>query len=292
MMNRILFRTTLAHLVLFLTVTVCFSGMSVAQQKGWPRSFNNSGGSLVLYQPQADDWKNYTVVDARSAFSLTPTGGKEAVGVVTFTLQTVVDMDKHTVFLYSPTLTSIYLSPPNTNSAQLQSLVRTFINPSATMTISIEQLTANLNKKTVPAHVAEVNNTPPTIFISFKPAIVLLLNGKPVLAPVGGNVKSVVNANWPLFEDSGSYYLFNSKGWMTSKTLDGNWVATTNLPADFSNVASSPNYPDLKAYIPAPVVPTSPAVFYSSSPAEIVVFKGRPQWAAVTGTQLEYASNT
>ncbi len=47
--------------------------------------------------------------------------------------------------------------------------------------------------------------------------MILLVNGKPVLAPVGGNVKVVVNANWPLFEESGTYYLFNSKGWMTSK---------------------------------------------------------------------------
>ncbi len=39
-------------------------------------------------------------------------------------------------------------------------------------------------------------------------------------------------------------------------------------------------------------MPGSPAVFYSSTPAEIVVFKGQPQWAAVTGTQLLYASNT
>ncbi len=291
-MNRILSRTTLAHLVLLLTLAVCLSGVAVAQQTGWPRSFNNSGGSLVLYQPQVDDWKNYAVVNARSAFAVTPAAGKEAVGVVTFTLQSVVDMDKHTVFLYSPTITKVYLQPPNANSAQLESLVRTFINPSATMTISIERLTASLKKKTAPAHVAEVSNTPPTIFISFKPAMILLVNGKPVLAPVGGNVKAVVNANWPLFEESGTYYLFNSKGWMTSKTLDGGWAATTNLPADFSQVASSPNYPDLKAYIPAPVVPASPAVFYSSSPAEIVVFKGKPEWAAITGTQLLYASNT
>ena len=69
------------------------------------------------------------------------------------------------------------------------------------MTISIERLTASLKKKTAPAHVAEVNNTPPTIFISFKPAIVLLVNDKPVEAPVGGNVKAIVNANWPLFQD-------------------------------------------------------------------------------------------
>lgn len=285
-------RSVVLRSLLFLTLAGCLSGNAVAQQKGWPRSFSNSGGSLVLYQPQVDDWENYSVVDARSAFALTPTGGKESVGVVTFSLQSVVDMDQHTVFLYSPTITSITFPPPNTNSAELEGLVRTFLNPSATMNISIEQLTASLKKKTAPAHVVEVQNTPPSIFISFKPAIILLVNGKPVLAPVGGNVKSVVNANWPLFENSGTYYLFDGKGWMTSKSLSANWVATTNLPPDFSNVASSPNYPDLKAYIPAPVVPSSPSVFFNSTPAEIVVFQGQPQWEAITGTQLLYASNT
>jgi hypothetical protein len=287
-------RSVLVRCLLFLTLSACLGGNLSAQDKAWPRSFSNSGGGLVLYQPQVDDWNNYSVVNARSAFALTPTGGKEQVGVVTFTLQSVVDMDTHNVFLYSPTITNIYLPPPNTNSAELEGLVRTFLNPSATMNISIERLTASLKKKTAPAHVAEVKNDPPTIFISFKPAMILLVNGKPVLAPVGGNIKTVVNANWPLFQDSktSAYYLFNSKGWMTSKTLDGGWVATTNLPADFSQVASSPNFPDLKPYIPAPVVPTSPAVFYSSTPAEIVVFQGQPQWEAITGTQLLYASNT
>ncbi len=143
-MNRIISRSFVVRLALSLALAGCLSGNALAQQTGWPRSFSNSGGSLVLYQPQVDDWKNYSVVNARSAFALTPTGGKECVGVVTFTLQSVVDMDKHTVFLYSPSITNIYLQPPNTNSAPLESLVRTFINPSATMNISIEKLTASL----------------------------------------------------------------------------------------------------------------------------------------------------
>ena len=285
-------RGVVVSCLIVIVVAACLSGIAIAQNPGWPRNLNNSGGTLVLYQPQVDDWKNYSVVDARSAFALTPTGGKEHVGVVTFTLQSVVDMDAHTVFLYSPTITSIYFPPPDTNSAQLEGLVRTFINPSATMTISVEKLTASLKKKTAPAHTAEVQNLPPTVFISFKPAIVLLVNGKPVAAPVGGTVKTVVNANWPLFQEGSTYYLFNGKGWMTATVLSGPWKATSQLPPDFSNVASSPNYKDLQPYIPAPVVPSSPQVFYSATPAEIIVFQGEPQWQAITGTQLLYASNT
>jgi len=288
-------RRVVIRSLFFLVVIACCSSLVVAQNQGWPRTFNKPNGTLVLYQPQVDSWNNYTVVDARSAFSLTPTGGKEHVGVVTFTLQSVVDMDTHNVFLYSPTITSIYFpSKDDSSNAQLDSLVRTFLNPSATMNISIERLTASVKKKTAPAHTVEVQNTPPTIFISMKPAIILLVNGKPVEAPVGTDVKTIVNANWPLFQDSKTtqYYLFNGKGWMTAPSLNGTWASTAQLPASFSAVASSPNYPDLKPYIPAPAVPTSPTVFYSSTPAEIIVFKGQPQWQAITGTQLLFASNT
>jgi hypothetical protein len=266
-----------------------------AQDPGWPRTLKHPNGTLVLYQPQVDDWKQFQTVDARSAFSVTPTGGKEHVGVLVFQMQSTVNMDTHMVYLYSPSITSIYFpSLDPTTTAQMDALVRTFLNPSASMNISLDRMVASVKKKPAPASVAQVKNDPPTIFISFKPAIILLVNGKPVLAPAGGDIKAVVNANWPLFQDtkSSAYYLFDSKGWMTATSLDGNWTSTTQLPSDFSKVKSSPNYPDLKPYIPAPVVPSTPTVFYSSTPAEIIVFKGMPEWAAVTGTQLLYASNT
>ena len=65
------------------------------------------GGKLILYQPQVDDWKNYQEVDARLAFALTPTGGKTHVGVVSMQMQSVVNMDDHTVFLSNPQVTNI-----------------------------------------------------------------------------------------------------------------------------------------------------------------------------------------
>jgi hypothetical protein len=266
-----------------------------AQDTGWPRTFTNSGGKLVLYLPQVDDWQHFQTVDARSAFALTPTGGAEKIGVVTFQIQSTVNMDTHMVYLYSPQITSVYFpSTDAATTAQLEALVKAFLNPAASMNISLDRLVASVKKKPAPAKVAAVVNDPPAIFISFKPAIILLVNGNPVLAPVGGDIKAVVNANWPLFQDSKSkaYYVFNGKGWMTSTQLSSAWTSTNKLPKDFDKVKDSPNYPDLKPYIPAPVVPNSPAVFYSSKPAEIVVFNGTPEWAAITGTQLLYASNT
>ncbi len=91
------------------------------------------------------------------------------------------------------------------------------------MTISLDRLVASVKKDKAPP-VAPLKNDPPTIFISMRPAILLLVNGAPSLAPIANsNLQFVVNANWPLFVEQGksTYYLFDGKGWLTCASLGG-----------------------------------------------------------------------
>jgi len=105
MQNREVGKLTTISSFLFLTLLLTAT-LSMAQDAGWPRTIIQPGGTLVLYQPQVDDWKNYQVVDARMAFTITPTGGKQAVGALTGTMQSAVDMDTHTVLLSNPQITN------------------------------------------------------------------------------------------------------------------------------------------------------------------------------------------
>ena len=158
--------------------------MAPAQDAGWPRQLTRPGGKLILYQPQVDDWKNYQEVDARLAFALTPTGGKTHVGVVTMQMKSAVNMDDHTVFLSDPVVTNIsFPSLDPATTGQMTELMKTFLNPAATLTISLDRLVASVKKGQAPPPVASVNNDPPTIFISMKPAILLLVNGAPIWSP-------------------------------------------------------------------------------------------------------------
>ncbi len=277
---------------------VIFPVLSMAQDPGWPRQITKPGGTLVLYQPQVDDWKDYKEVDARMAFTLTPAGGKSHVGVVTVHLQSAANMDDHTVFLSNPEVTSIsFPSLDPATTAQMDQLMKTFLNPQATMTISLDRLVASVQKTKTPPPTASLNDDPPAIFISFKPAILLLVNGAPTTAPIANsNIEFVVNANWPLFVEKGksTYYLFDSKGWLTGASLQGPWAPAGKLPKDMDKVPQNQNFTTLKAFIPPPPGSTAsyPMVYYSSTPAEILVFGGQPQWTAIPGTQLSYASNT
>jgi len=289
----------LAVISSFVMLIILFpASLSVAQDQGWPRTITKPGGTLVLYQPQVDDWKNYEQVDGRVAFSITPTGGKQHVGVATIELQSATNFDDRTVVLSNPQIKGLYFpSLDAATTAQMDQLVRSFLNPAFTTTISLDRLAASVQKSKTPPPTASLNNTPPAIFISFKPAILLLVNGAATTAPIANtNLQFVVNANWPLFTEQGSstYYLFTGKGWLTNTSLQGNWGPTTSLPPGMSQVPQNQNFTDLAKFIPPPPgsAASYPVVYYSSTPAEIVVFGGKPQWTPIPGTQLSYASNT
>jgi hypothetical protein len=288
--------TSLAFfLSLLLLLLLLFAPMGFGQDPGWPRQLTKPGGTAVLYQPQVDDWQNYQQVDARMALTVTPTGGKTCVGVVTVRMHSTVDLDDHTVLLSDPQITSVtFPSLDPATATKMEQLVRTFLNPAATMTISLDRLVASV-KKTATPPVADVKNDPPTIFMSIRPAILLLVNGEPVMAPIANsNLQFIVNANWPVFVEKGSstYYLFDGKGWLQGNGLPGTWTSTSQLPKQMSKVPENENFADLKAFIPAPAGVAAPNVHYSAAPAELIVFDGRPQWTAIPGTQLSYASNT
>src|SRR5262249_33438252 len=157
---------------------------------------------VVLYQPQVDDWKNYQQVDARMAFTITPTGGQAHVGVVTVQLQSTVNMSDHTVLLSNPQITSVsFPSLDAATSAKRDQLMRPFLTPSPTMNFSGEGRAAG-DKKSSPPPLAQVKNDPPQIFVSIRPAILLQVNGDAATAPIANSsLKFVVNANWPLFLD-------------------------------------------------------------------------------------------
>jgi hypothetical protein len=275
---------------------VALSAIARAQDTGWPREKTVNGVKMVYYQPQVDNWKDFKQLDLRMALTITPPGGKAQPGIATASVQTTVDVQAHLVELTHPVVTSTYFpSLPQDQADKLDKQVRSFLSPNATFTISLDRLVAS-TKKTAPTTLAAVNNAPPTIFISFKPAMLLQLNGDPIKAPIkDSNLEFIVNANWPLFLDkiSSKYYLFDGTAWLTSSVLQSGWVATPTLPAEMSKIPLDPTWGDLKPFIPPkPSTGIAPAIYYSTTPAEIVVFRGLPSFSPISGTQLTYATNT
>ena len=266
-----------------------------AADPGWPREVERGDLKLVYYQPQIESWKDYKLLTARVAFTVTK-AGKSAVGVVKIEAQTRTDTETRTVVIQKITATDVHF--PSLDAAAEQRAKQRFAElfPTAGMTVSLDRLIAALEKTNAPAPKIQTNNDPPPIFVSETPAILLFVDGEPVYAPIDGTgLKFVVNTNWDLFynEATSHYYLLDGDVWRASQALAGPWEATRTLPADMAKLPSGQNFDDVKKMVPSPAVAAKPVrVFFTLKPAEIILFEGKPAWVEIPKTKLGYAKNT
>jgi len=266
---------------------------ALAQDPGWPRKNVQPGGTLITYQPQVDDWKDFTHITWRQAFQLTPTGGKQVIGAATLTGTTNVDNDKHMVVIYGIQVANSYfpdLDPAT--SAEMDHLLREFVPP--VVNIALERVVAYVPKPQTVKSV-ELKNDAPFVFVSYSPAILLAVDGEPALGAIPNTkLKFVVNTQWPLFFDKSQYYLLVGQRWFTAEDPHGPWSVTTTLPKEMEKISKDPHFEGLDKAIPPPAQPNGPIpkIFYSTLPSEVILFDGKPQWANILQTQLLYATNT
>ena len=273
------------------------SGSSVSDP-GWPRQRTNEHGTLVYYQPQVDDWKDFKQLDFRMAFSFTPKGQKEVIGVLVLSANTNVNIDDHSVVLTDFKIKEVHFPSLDPEKAsKMDQLARTFLPPNHTVTMSLDRLVASVEKSKAPAATVKVQNDPPKIFVSDTPAILLNVDGDAERADIAGtNLGFVVNSNFPLFfekESPKDYYLYTGQQWLKSTSMEGSWAPAPKLPGDFTKVANDPKWAEMKKPILTPSAKGKPpTIFYSNKPAEVILFNGQPTYANIPGTQLSYATNT
>jgi hypothetical protein len=260
----------------------------------WPKIFERDGNHVILYQPQLKTWQKYRELVADTAISITPQGGKQILGVISWKADTIANVSTRTVYVHDiEVLSSRFPSLDPAQDTAMQQRVHQ-IYPTMTFTISLDRMIASLEKANTPVESIPLSPEIPTIFVSTVPAISLMVNGKPVLAPIEGTtLQYVVNTNWNLFYDNANYYLLTAKTWLKSKQIAGPWVATTRLPDDMAKLPKNQNWDDVLAAVPPPAgAPTAPKVFVTEKPAELIVFRGQPVYAPIPGTSLSYATNT
>ncbi len=261
----------------------------------WPKLFERNGAHIVVYQPQLKSWRNYRSLTADTAISVMQPGAtKPTLGVISWHADTITNVSTRTVSVQNiQVISSRFPSLDATQEAAAQQKVRQ-VYPTMTFNISLDRMLAMVEKVNEPVHTIAANMQPPTIFVSNAPAILLLVEGNPVLAPVPGTtLQYVVNTNWDLFFDNSDYYLLNGKTWLKAKELKGSWTAITKLPPDFAKIPKGQNWDDvLKSIPPAAGAAAAPKILFTDKPAEVIVFKGAPAYAKIPGTALSYATNT
>src|SRR5262249_54045252 len=163
-------------------------------------------------------------LSARMAFSLTPAGGKEVLGVASLEADTKVDRDTRTAYINDLDVESVRFPSLDPQAAKpLEDLFKKMV-PENGEPISVDRLLADLDKGKVEVRTAALDNNPPKIFFSAGPGVLLMVYGKPVLSPIEGtDLQFVVNTNWNLFFDNAEkkYYLLIERQWLTANDVSG-----------------------------------------------------------------------
>ncbi len=272
----------------------------------WPRVVDLTNGQVLVYQPQVNKWEANRI-DFRSALAIKPTGAKEETfGVIFANARTQVDKVARTVVFEDLKITKTdFPTLPNHGAAYTTELQSEFAK--TIRTISLDRLQASLALAGIKPPTVAVQNDPPQVIVSYSPAILVPIDGAPVLQPVPDHsrAKRVINTRALILQAgfTDALYMHVFDGWLTANGIGGPWTQAFLGPIMLNEANAIAQDLAKKGVVdlldggpkanPKPSLASGvPTIYTSQTPAELIVFKGQPDFTPIVGTQLLWASNT
>ena len=294
----------------FLLCITLISSAAVAQQ-GWPKTISAANGNTIkIYQPQPESWSNNTL-KSRAAISLLESGKTDPVfGTWWFTAQ--APGDGNAVSIQSLQVTDIRF-PSDMDDSKINDIKSTLQNEVPKMNIRLSQQelqnALNLNQEQS-KQASSINNTPPKVFYTTRPSMLVLIDGTPKLQMNSDwGMEAVVNSPFTIVKNTdGRFYLYGGKHWYAAPDATGPYSAAGSVPGNLQVVQNavdkaavdnaantaksddnSDNTPDPSATANPNVVPQ---IIVSTEPAELIQSNGEPNFTPIEGTSLLYVKNS
>jgi hypothetical protein len=273
--------------------------------KGWPRTFTNGATSFSVYQPQIETWKDNQFA-ARAAVAVTTGQSKQPTyGVVWFTARTETDKANRLVTMTDFEITKVNFPTHTEQATTYRNLLQARVAKAAEV-IALDRLLAEMaiTEARTASTGYQLKNDPPIIYFSARAAILVLIDGEPVLRPVKDtNISRVINTRVLILRDDakGKFYLRLMDGWMEGDTAAGAWSVAQSVPRDVRKALAAAEQTkqvdlldgDKKASLNEAMQRNAlPMIYTSFTPAELLQSQGEPQFAPVEGTQLLYVTNS
>jgi hypothetical protein len=275
-----------------------------ADEGGWPRQINRGGTVITIYQPQLDNWSGNQLTGRAAVAVQTAAAATPTYGVIWFSARTEVDRQAGTVTLVSCQITKSSLPTATGGGPDYVQLIHQNFGNVA-RTLPIEQLEAHLavTQAENQQRRQPLRNDPPRIIFSTTPAVLVLVDGPPALRQVAGtNLLRVINTRALILLEkaSGKYYLYLSDRWVEAASLQGPWSPAGQPPASLDKAKQAEvaaQQVDLLDNLSPEVTDALsknivPAVYVSTTPAELVQTNGAPDFQPIAGTNLLWAQNS
>jgi hypothetical protein len=266
-----------------------------ADEINYPRTVKVGERYVVVHPPQIRSWEDFEVMEGIAVVELIPEKSEPSrYGVVSFTADAIPDLAERTVALTNLKVTSLTEDNRPVPADVLELFADAF--PQA-RTMPLDLVLSHLAEDVIAGTTQGIKSEVPKIFFSQSSAVLVLLHGDPVWAPITDSTLTfAANTNWPLFKAaSGKLYLNHDDTWLSADKVAGQWAWADTLTSELSNLPDDGNWTSSKkaaaAWSGRPIF-APPRVFTSTTPAELILLVGEPQLVAIADAGIEYVANT
>jgi len=294
--------------VLSLCILPAFCQTPARPGTGWPKELDDSGAHFVIYQPEAESWKDGEL-RTRAVVMISEAAGKPRFGTISISAHTKEDADHRSVTLENIEVVSGDFPSGAADQERALGVIRKHLSEWP-RSLPLDRLRTDLGiveaEKT--AEVVPLKNVPPKVIFSPRRAVLVLVDGDPVFHDVEGTkYKRVINTPALILQDTSDQrlYLDGDGRWMTATALEGPWNEAQPAPAELERVKAQikkATEAEQRDAQPAPssaananrqqIPLVAPVVHLSTVPAELIQTKGKPEFSPIPGTQLTYVTNS
>ena len=263
---------------IWIFILVFCTGSVLAQEKDWPRTVAVEQGTVTLYEPQVERLDD-GFLGFRSALAWRPVAGADPVfGVGWFEADVVTNRFAGTVhpLALRVTQTRFPADAPDLESELAAALARPEV--ATTFNFSLAALERSLAGTQAERDAAgKINTQPPKIIYRDHPALLVTLDGAPVLREIENSpLEAVINTPYPLIHDGRYYWLNVADGvWYQSKQATGPYAFVAAPPRDVAAVVQVDGEAAEAGAAPEPITArNAPEIIVSTEPAELIVTNG------------------
>ncbi len=293
-------KNKIAILNLFLFVFLMGSITSYASetdpQYSWPIEIESDNDFVTtLYQPQLESFEA-NVLEGRMAVTIKPPEQEMIFGAVWFKARLVTDMENRIVLLEKMQILKTHF-PDMVDEEKISKFLDLLSAEmeSWNLEMSLDRLLASLNEvENLKQLSDEINNDPPAIYFRTTPAILLMVDGDPIVKKDDeSGLEYVVNTPFFIVKDpkKDNYYIKGGPFWYESKEILQDWEETKKVPSKIKKFAEK----SIEEQEPDSVAQSyteAPELIIETKSAELIMVDGEIDYQAIEGTTLLYVSNS
>ena len=267
-----------------------------AMQLAWPIEIESEDGLVTtLYQPQLESFEA-NILEGRMAVTIKPLEKEMIFGAVWFKARMSTDLDNRTVLLEKMDIIKTYF-PGMVNEENISkfSELLSAEMESWNLEMSLDRILASLNEvETLRQLSDKINNDPPAIYFRTSPAMLIVIDGEPILKKdEDSGLEYVVNTPFFIVKDTKNenYYITDGNFWYTSKEILTGWEATKKPPSKVKKFAKD-NIEEQEQDSIAESYTEAPELIIETKSAELIMVGGQIDYKPIEGTSLLYVANS